>query len=229
MVDRWTVERAVKRRDCGLKPPGRQLVLTLLTWTDHDTAKIPERYTPSLTALEDATGLARSTIASWLNKLEQHRWVERIRPAVADARRRKSRTVYQMQVPPDLLQRMVEDGTASPAGGPTRVGSKRPASPILGPARTRAGGAGPGDAPVSDWPGTTAELELVRLPDGVGPPDGRRPYRDQETVVGSSSRTGHTYIEGPNGRCARPGCSKSAPLHDRHLAVVPRQERRGAG
>jgi hypothetical protein len=228
MVDRWTVERAVKREDCGLEPPGRQLVLTLLTWTDHDTAKIPERYTPSLTAIQGATGLARSTIADWLNKLED-RWVVRKRPTVTDARRKKSRTVYQMQVPPDVLERMIADGTASPAAGPARRDSKRPAGPTRGPARAGAVISGPGRGPESDWDGPTAELELVRLPDRVGPPTGRRPYREQENGVGRSSRIGHPYIEGPNGTCARPGCTKSAPLHDRHLAAVPNQERRGAG
>lgn len=91
MVDRWTVERAVRHEFCTLDAPGRQLVLTLPTWSDPATATIPEQFTPSLTDLEKATGLARSTVAAWLNKLEQ-KGVWRDRPSLGDAWRRKART-----------------------------------------------------------------------------------------------------------------------------------------
>ncbi|PZF92105.1 hypothetical protein [Micromonospora endophytica] len=128
MVDRWTVERAVRHELCTLDPPGRQLVLTLLTWSDAATAVIPEQFTPSLTDLQKATGLARSSIAKWLNLLEgkdgeggeerlESKWVWRERPTVADARRKKARTVYRMGVPPGLLRRLIELGVVGPPVG----------------------------------------------------------------------------------------------------------------
>lgn len=99
MVDRWAVERAVRDADCCLSPSGRHLILTLLTWTDTATAVIPPQFSPSLTDLERATGLARSTIGVWLNRLEKLGWVVRFRPKVEDARRRKARTAYRLRVP----------------------------------------------------------------------------------------------------------------------------------
>ncbi|WDZ83991.1 hypothetical protein [Micromonospora cathayae] len=229
MVDRWTVERAVRHELCTLDPPGRQLVLTLLTWSDAATAVIPEQFTPSLTDLQKATGLARSSVAKWLNVLEgkdgedgaertENKWVWRERPTVADARRKKARTVYRLGVPPELLRRLTELGVVGPRAGPAR--SDPPDS--SGSAGTRGG-------PVKVGSGTRRGLALVRQADRVGPSGGRNTYREQETV-GSPSERGsgvddHAYIEGPNGQCAMPGCKRSAPLHSRRLNVVSKRER----
>lgn len=216
MVDRWTVERAVRSQLCTLEPPGRQLVLTLLTWSDAATAKIPEQYTPSLTDLEHATGMARSTVAKWLNKVEEEKWVKRVRPSVADARRKKAKTVYQMGVPADLLRELTERGLVGPRAGPAK--SESP------------GSAGPPDGPGKAGSGSGRGLSLVRSTDRVGPPDGRKTYREQETVGGGAPNVeDHAYIEGPNGRCSIPGCTKSAPLHSRRLTVVSKRDRRVIG
>jgi hypothetical protein len=215
MVDRWTVERAVRSEECTLDPPGRQLVLTLLTWSDAATAKIPEQFTPSLTDLEHATGLARSTVAAWLNKLEAQQWVVRDRPSVADARRKKAKTVYRMAVPPDLLRLLVDKGLVGPRAGPAVPGSPGSGSPVGGPVK----------GPV----GPARGLELVRHPDRVSPPRGRKTYREQEAVGRRTANGDHRYVEGPNGRCAHPGCNRSAPLHGPSLRAVPEQGRRVIG
>ncbi|MEH1014593.1 MarR family winged helix-turn-helix transcriptional regulator [Micromonospora sp. CPCC 206060] len=211
MVDRWTVERAVRHKECTLDPPGRHLVLTLLTWTDPHTAVIPERFTPSLTDLEEATGMARSSVAKWLNKVEEEGWVDRHRPTVADARRKKAKTTYRMQVPPELLRLLTELGVVGPRGGPVASESPRSAGPRRGPVK---GAVGP-----------PRGLTLVRQADEVGPPGELNPYRDQEPVGGRGDGDDHAYIEGPNGHCAVPGCKRSAPLHSRRINVVSRRER----
>lgn len=226
MVDRWTVERAVRHELCTLDPPGRQLVLTLLTWSDAATAVIPEQFTPSLTDLQKATGLARSSVAKWLNLLEgkdgeggeerpENKWVWRERPTVADARRKKARTVYRMGVPPDLLRRLTELGVVGPRAGPAASGSSGFGSPVGGP--------------VKGTSGSTRGLELVRHPDRVGPPHGRKTYREQETVGRRAANGDHRYVEGPNGRCSHPGCDRSAPLHGPNLRAVSEQDRRVIG
>lgn len=224
MVDRWTVERAVRHELCTLDPPGRQLVLTLLTWSDAATAVIPERFTPSLTDLQKATGLARSSIAKWLNVLEgrggrggeerpEQKWVWRERPTVADARRRKARTVYRLGVPSELLRRLTELGVVGPRAGPGR--SESPNLPAL---------AGPARGPVKAGSGPHRGLELVRQAERVSPPHGRKTYRKHEPG-GHRANGDHRYVEGPNGRCAHPGCNRSAPLHGPSLQAVPKQER----
>ncbi len=227
MVDRWTVERAVRSEECDLEPPGRHLVLTLLTWSDAATARIPEQFTPSLTDLEHATGMSRSTVAKWLNKLEgkegdageqspERKWVWRERPTVADARRKKARTVYRVGVPPELLRVLSERGVVGPRAGPAAPESPGSGSPVDGPVK---GASSPGRG-----------LELVRHADRVGPPRGRKTYREQETVgVRAASGLDHRYVEGPNGSCAHPGCRKSAPLHGPALRAVPEEGRRVMG
>lgn len=235
MVDRWTVERAVRHELCTLDPPGRQLVLTLLTWSDAATARIPEQFTPSLTDLQKATGLSRSSVTKYLNLLEGKegegedvrenpaiKWVWRDRPTVADARRKKARTVYRLGVPPELLRQLTELGVVGPRAGPAR--SEPPDSP---------GSAGPRGGPVKAGSGPRRGLALVRQADRVGPSGGRKTYREQVTV-GSPAERGngvddHAYIEGPNGRCAIPGCTRSAPLHSRRLSVVSKRERKVIG
>lgn len=216
MVTRWAVEKAVKAST--LEPPGRHLILVLLTWSDAHTARIPARFTPSLTTLQDATGYARSTVATWLNKLEEFGWVIRDRPTVADARRRKVRTQYRLVIPAGAALDLADDpplaaGPAPAARGRRGAGrawrrrttraavagratvdrapQRRQAltGPVAGPADAQAVTAGPPGGPV--WaPGSA----------GVGVPQPRHP-------------SDHRYIEGPNGACAVLGCRRSAALH----------------
>lgn len=97
MPSRFEYERAI--RDSELPPLSRLLTLTLATWADVKTGVIPARLTPSLSMLESATGMDRSTVRRHLNKLEADGWVGRNRPAVADARSKKARTQYTITIP----------------------------------------------------------------------------------------------------------------------------------
>jgi hypothetical protein len=225
MVDRWSVERAVRDPTCTLDPPGRQLVLTLLTWSDYDTAMIPERFTPSLTDLVNATGLARSTVAAWLNKLEEQGWVVRERPTVAAARSRKARTVYSLRVPAGPLSGLVRT-RASSGDGPVRSNLARRASPRGGLAGSdSSASAGPAGGPGRAGASPARGLALVRQSDASSPPDGLNPYREQDLPVGGrGSFVDHRYVAGPNGRCTHEGCTRSAPLHSRAPAGEPPRE-----
>lgn len=93
MTTRWEVERAVMRTN--IRPLARFLVLTLLAKTDNETAVIPPQYTPSLSTLVAATGLARSAVADHLKYLEDLGWVKRSTPA---KRSKYDRTHYALFV-----------------------------------------------------------------------------------------------------------------------------------
>lgn len=97
MPSRFEYERAVRSSD--LPSLSRLLALTLATWADVRTGRIPPRLTPSLTTLEGATGMARASVRNHLNKLEEAGWVVRERPTVAAARSEKARTHYKIRVP----------------------------------------------------------------------------------------------------------------------------------
>jgi hypothetical protein len=97
MPSRFEYERAVRSSD--LPSLSRLLALTLATWADVRTGRIPPRLTPSLTTLEGATGMARGSVRTHLNKLEAAGWVVRERPTVAAARSEKARTHYKIRVP----------------------------------------------------------------------------------------------------------------------------------
>jgi hypothetical protein len=97
MPSRFEYERAVRSSD--LPSLSRLLALTLATWADVRTGRIPPRLTPSLTTLEGATGMARASVRTHLNKLEAAGWIVRERPTVAAARSEKARTHYKIRVP----------------------------------------------------------------------------------------------------------------------------------
>ncbi|MGW9299393.1 hypothetical protein ACWHA3_01020 [Streptomyces cyaneofuscatus] len=97
MPSRFEYERAVRHSD--LPSLSRLLALTVATWADVRTGTIPDRLQPSLTTLEDATGMVRSSVRTHLNKLEDGGWLKRDRPAVAAARSKKARTKYRLLVP----------------------------------------------------------------------------------------------------------------------------------
>jgi DNA-binding MarR family transcriptional regulator len=90
MPSRFEYERAVRSSD--LPSLSRLLALTVATWADVRTGVIPDRLQPSLTTLESATGMARASVRTHLNKLEAGGWLGRERPPVAAARAEKART-----------------------------------------------------------------------------------------------------------------------------------------
>ncbi|MFG2873322.1 hypothetical protein [Streptomyces sp. NPDC048338] len=97
MPSRFEYERAIRASE--LKPPSRHLALTIATWADARTGIIPDRYQPSLTTLERATGLSRATVRTHLDSLEKGGWVKRSRPPVAKARAEGETTKYRILVP----------------------------------------------------------------------------------------------------------------------------------
>jgi hypothetical protein len=97
MPSRFEYERAVRHSD--LPSLSRLLALTVATWADVRTGIIPDRLQPSLTTLEDATGMVRASVRTHLNKLEDGGWLDRNRPAVAAARSKKARTKYKLRIP----------------------------------------------------------------------------------------------------------------------------------
>lgn len=113
MPSRFEYERSVRGSD--LPPLSRLLALTLATWADVKTGAIPARLTPSLSTLEKATGMDRSTVRRHLNKLEVNEWVGRDRPDPVAARTQKARTRYRLTIP---------KGIQVPASDPNELGAE---------------------------------------------------------------------------------------------------------
>lgn len=174
MPSRFEYERAVRSSD--LPSLSRLLALTLATWADVRTGRIPPRLTPSLTTLEGATGMARGSVRTHLNKLEAAGWVVRERPTVAAARSEKARTHYKIRVPKgfavpemdgDELGQEMPSARAGDALDEPRVGQQVP-QPRAGDAlelgqemtTTRAGAA----LSSSYGPDTSVEDQLHRAP-----------------------------------------------------------------
>lgn len=97
MPSRFEYERAIRHSE--LPPLSRLLALTVATWADARTGVIPARLMPSLTTLEAATGMARGSVRTHLDKLEAGAWLLRDRPSVAAARSEKARTHYKIRIP----------------------------------------------------------------------------------------------------------------------------------
>lgn len=101
MPSRFEFERAV--RSSELAPLSRLLALTVATWADVRTGLIPDRLQPSLSTLEGASGLARASVRTHLDKLEDGGWLKRNRPSVAAARAVKARTKYKLLIPKGVV------------------------------------------------------------------------------------------------------------------------------
>lgn len=97
MPSRFEYERAVRSSD--LPSLSRLLALTVATWADVKTGVIPDRLQPSLTTLEEATGMVRGSVRKHLDTLEAGGWLKRDRPSVAAARSKKARTKYAIKIP----------------------------------------------------------------------------------------------------------------------------------
>lgn len=189
MPSRFEYERAI--RNSSLPPLSRGLALTIATWADVRTGVIPDRLMPSLTTLESATGMARGSVRTHLDKLEDGGWLGRNRPSVAAARAEKARTQYKLRVPrgaavPDtdgieLGQELTNSG-AGAALVAQELGQELPqagagAAPVLGHelTTTRAGAA----LSSSSSSTTSAEYQQAGAPaHEYGIPDDARPLVD---------------------------------------------------
>lgn len=119
MSTRWEAERALLASDVGCTP--KLVMLVLLTYADAKSAVVPAEHTPSLSDLARGSGLARSSVARELVRLEKDGWVIRKRPPVHLARTRHARTRYRITIP------------ASPTQGLDLVPQGDQASPTQGP------------------------------------------------------------------------------------------------
>jgi hypothetical protein len=64
-------------RDSALKPNEKLILLALLDRADNEDCAIPAWRSPSLTAVQKDTSLARSTVAATVAHLEMHGWLRR--------------------------------------------------------------------------------------------------------------------------------------------------------
>lgn len=140
---RLEYERAIRRSD--LPPPSRHLALTIATWADMDTGVIADRFQPSLSTLEEATGMGRKTVRTHLNNLEDRKWLERHRPDQEKARTEHARTRYVLAIPPEArgaeplglgAEGPQPRGRETPAKGrsaPRARGGETPKSPYESP------------------------------------------------------------------------------------------------
>lgn len=110
MSTRWQVESAVLYSQ--LEPAARLVMFALLTKVDNDTAVVPAEFSPSLSTLAAMTGLGRSTVAAWLNKLEAGGWLTRTRPP---KKSKDERTQY-------ALHAVSSPDAGSPKSGPLTSG-----------------------------------------------------------------------------------------------------------
>ncbi len=93
---RFDYERGVMASE--LPPPARLVALVLAAHANPD-GRIPDEFTPSLTRLSTATGLARRTVTEHLNILESTGWIVRTVPNMRLARSKKVTTKYRLTAP----------------------------------------------------------------------------------------------------------------------------------
>jgi hypothetical protein len=96
MTSTVAVQRALAKSD--LPPLARLVAHALIARADFKTGVVPDEHTPSLRELEVDTGLARSSVAKFLDVLEAYGWVERDRPEVARARAEGAKTIYRVKI-----------------------------------------------------------------------------------------------------------------------------------
>lgn len=119
----WEFGRAVNAS--GL-PADARLILHALAvvadWPSSDSDRtrvpglIPPKYAPSLTNLEEMTGLGRSSVAKYLNVAEGAGWVDRRRPTKAAAQKNKERTSYLLRIPSSAPHGLETEGASAPHG-----------------------------------------------------------------------------------------------------------------
>lgn len=182
MPSRFEYERAV--RASGLPPMSRLMALTLATWADLKTGAIPSRLMPSLSKLEEATGMARGSVRTHLDRLETDGWLVRKRPPIAAARAEKARTQYKLRIPKgvavsdsdgyELGQELTPAGAAD-APDDQRLGQELPqaragAAPELGQELTMARAGAALSSSLNDL--STSEYQQARqgaFPDRLEP------------------------------------------------------------
>jgi hypothetical protein len=97
MPSRYEYERAIRRS--GLPPLSRLLALTIATWADPDTGRIPPQHQPAQSVLLEATGLAKGTFLTHRATLVERGWLRYDSPTSEQARRDHAQNVYFILLP----------------------------------------------------------------------------------------------------------------------------------
>ena len=205
MPSRFEFERAIRHSE--LPAPARHLALTIATWADVKSGRIPARMTPSLTTLAEATGLGRSTVQRQLNCLEEDGWVARDRPDPVAARTQQARTKYRLRIPKGAVVEEAEEETTKAHSDPRptaglgdlgaeRAQGRRTADPDLGPERDvprptagHKSSYGPKSSFSAPANGAPQERTNGTLFDVEEPP---KPVTAQTVIAEWVSRIGHT-------------------------------------
>lgn len=175
MTTRWAVERAIMRTN--IRPLGRLLVLTLLAKSDNETAIIPDEFTPSLSTLVAATGLARSAVAEHLKYLEDLGWVKRSMPA---RKSKYDRTHYALFVGRDDPSRPSSPPCEPVVGRAVRE-EDHSSSPPQGPAVVRTEDYSTDDTDREDDVSAGNEQSATRTTESSSPPHGHASTKDLST------------------------------------------------
>lgn len=112
----------------------KHLLLDLCTYMDQGTAILPYRWSPSLTLITRDTSWSRRSVVRYLQWLEDHGWLARIRPTRHNARTRHARTAYTVMIP-DWLgpESPLSSAMVAPALVPRGAQAREPGTPDLGP------------------------------------------------------------------------------------------------
>lgn len=124
-------------RESGLPPPARHIAHALASVADNQTGRVRV----SLTWLQNATGLSRSSVAKYLNVLEAGGWLLRNRAEIQAAIKQHEMTEYVTVIPTGYptkpspshalggasrgLGVVRESDKASPSHGPSTTSTKR--------------------------------------------------------------------------------------------------------
>lgn len=155
-TQRFAWERALmseSRED--LPASARLLGFVLATYTDPDLT-IPGRFSPSLTAIQNRSGLSRTAVKTHLITLESRGWLTRTPPDVSLARRFHARTTYVLTFrgeartsdDPDLGRDTPQSGSS--AGHNQNTQTDYPSHPLVPPSPTAGEPREPSELP-SDW------------------------------------------------------------------------------
>lgn len=173
MTTRWEVEKAVLYSQ--LEPSARLLMLALLAKADNDSAAIPPEHTPSLTTIQEMTGLARSAVAEWLTALEQAGWIIRTKPP---KRSKADRTQYALNRGEATAVRPKRK-RSSPPSGPPAVRKADHSKPDLSESSS------PPSGLLNDASSPPSGTAVVRPADPSSPPSG--PASTKSSPTGNSS------------------------------------------
>lgn len=119
MPSRFEFERAIRRS--GLPPLSRLLALTIATWADLKTGKIPAEHQPAQSVLLEATGLSKVGFLTHRARLVEDGWLTYTSPTPDKARREHAQNAYFIHIPARSLSDLAPKKARSPSD-PAKTG-----------------------------------------------------------------------------------------------------------